>query len=108
MAVPVVNITIDQNSDYEDSFTISNPDGSPIDLLGYTCEAHLAKFPGSSETTAFSVGIVTSAGQVILSIGNTITNQLPPGRYYYNIFTVSADSKRAKILEGNALVQPST
>jgi hypothetical protein len=109
MAVPAVNITIDQGADYEEYFTITNPDGSPIDLVGHTCEATLAKFPGSSTTTSFGVGIVTSAGQVIVSIANTVTSQLKPGRYYYDIFSISnSTSKRKKIIEGNALVQPST
>lgn len=107
MAVPAVNITIDQGADYEEVFTVTNPDGSPLDLLGYSCEATLAKFPGSVATTSFSVGIVTSAGQVIVSIANTVTSQLKPGRYYYDIFTISNTSKRKKIIEGNALIQPS-
>jgi hypothetical protein len=107
MAVPAVNITIDQGADYEEVFTVTNPDGSPLDLLGYSCEATLSKFPGSVSTTSFSVGIIPSAGQVIVSIANTITSQLKPGRYYYDIFTVSNTSKRKKIIEGNALVQPS-
>lgn len=107
MAVPAVNITIDQGADYEEVFTITNPDGSPLDLVGYSCEATLAKFSGSTTTTSFSVGIVTSAGQVVVSIANTITSQLKPGRYYYNIFSVSNTSKRKKIIEGNALIQPS-
>lgn len=107
MAVPAVNITIDQGADYSEVFTVTNPDGSPLDLLGYSCEATLAKFPGSASTTSFSVGIVTSAGQVVVSISNTITSELDPGRYYYDIFTISNTSKRKKIIEGNVLVQPS-
>ena len=107
MAVPAVNITIDQGADYQEVFTVTNPDGSPLDLQGYSCEATLAKFPDSTVTTSFGVGIVTSAGQVVVSIANTITDQLKPGRYYYNIFTISSTSKRKKIIEGNALVQPS-
>lgn len=109
MAVPAVNITIDQGADYEEVFTVTNPDGSPLDLLGYACEATLSKFPGSVTSTSFGVGIVTSAGQVVVSIANTITSELKPGRYYYNIFTISNNnSKRKKIIEGNALIQPST
>ena len=56
MAVPAVNITIDQGADYEEVFTVTNPDGSPLDLLGYSCEATLAKFPGANVTTSLQVG----------------------------------------------------
>jgi hypothetical protein len=109
MAIPVVNITIEQGTDIENSYSVSNPDGSPLDLTGYTATAKLIKFPGSSTSlTSFNVGIVSSTGQVVTSIANTITSQLDPGRYYYDVIVTSgADGKKTKIITGMALVRPS-
>ena len=45
MAVPEVNITIEQGTDYEDVFTVRNPNGTPLDLTGYTASAAVKKFP---------------------------------------------------------------
>jgi hypothetical protein len=112
MAIPVVNITIEQGTDIENSYSVSNPDGSPLDLTGYSATAKLIKFPGSTTTsssiTSFNVGIVSSTGQVVTSIANTITSQLEPGRYYYDVIVTSVgDAKKTKIVTGMALVRPS-
>ena len=108
MAVPSVNITIEQGSDFENIFTVTNPDGSPLDLLGYTSSAKIKKFPSSTTSSSFSVGIITSAGQVIVSMANTITNQLSPGRYYYDVIITSVPTgKISRIIEGMALITPS-
>ena len=109
MAVPAVNITIEQGTDFENVYTVTNPDGTPLDLTGYTAAAKIIKFPGSSTTSSsFNVGIITSAGQVIVSMANTVSGALTPGRYYYDvIITASASNKKTKIIEGMALVTPS-
>ena len=78
MAVPEVNITIEQGSDYQDVFTVKNPDGTPLDLTGYTASAAIKKFPTSTTTTSFSVGIVTAAGQVVLSMGKARGDSFKP------------------------------
>ncbi len=62
MAVPAVNITIDQGADYQEVFTVTNPDGSPLDLTGYTSIATIKKYPSAtSSQISFTVGIVTAA-----------------------------------------------
>jgi hypothetical protein len=48
MAVPAVNITIEQGTDFENVYTVTNPDGTPLDLTGYTANAKIRKYPSSS------------------------------------------------------------
>ena len=108
MSVPAVNITIEQGTDYQEVFTVRNPDGTPLDLTGYTASAAIKKFPTSTTTTLFSVGIVTTAGQVVLSMGNTISNALDSGRYYYDVvITAAGTGKITKIITGMALINSS-
>ena len=108
MAVPEVNITIEQGSDYQDVFTVKNPDGTPLDLTGYTASAAIKKFPTSTTTTSFSFGIVTVAGQVVVSMANTVSNALDGGRYYYDVvITATGTGKITKIIKGMALVNSS-
>ena len=108
MAVPSVNITIEKGADYENVFTITNPNGTPLDFIGYSPSAKLKKFPSSTSSSQFTVGIVTSAGQVTVSMAHTVTNALDPGRYYYDvIITSQSTGKISRILEGMALVTPS-
>lgn len=108
MAVPSVNITIEKGTDFESSFTVSNPDGSPLNLTGYSSISKVKKFPSSEESVPFSVGIVTAAGQVVLSMASTTSSTLDAGRHYYDvIITNNSNGKKRKIIEGMVLVTPS-
>ena len=107
MAVPAVNITIEQGTDFENVYTVTNPDGTPLDLTGYTASAKIIKFPGSStSSSSFNVGIVTSAGQVLVSMANTVSSELNAGRYYYDVIITSGVSgKKIKIIHQKELVR---
>lgn len=108
MAVAAVNIVIEQGTDYEEVFTVNNPDGSPLDLTGYTGIAKIRKFPESTTSTPFSVGIVSAAGQVVVSLANTVTSSLKGGRYYYDvIITAESTGKKSKVVDGMVIVNPS-
>lgn len=107
MAVAAVNIVIEQGTDYQEVFTVNNPDGSPLDLTGHTGVAKMRKFPDSAASTPFGVGIVSSAGQVVVSLANTITKDLKAGRYYYDVMITSSVGKKTKVVDGMVLVNPS-
>ena len=107
MAVPAVNIVVEQGTDYEEVFTVNNPDGSPLDLTGYTGAAKIRKFPESTASTSFNVGIVSSAGQVLVSLANTVTSGLKSGRYYYDVIIISSQGKKTKVVDGMVLVNAS-
>jgi hypothetical protein len=104
MAVAAVNIVIEQGTDYEEVFTVNNPDGSPLDLTGYTGVAKIRKFPESIVFTSFNVGIVSTAGQVVVSLANTISQELKSGRYYYDVIITSDLNKKTKVVDGMVLV----
>ena len=104
----VVNIVIEQGTDYEKVFTIYNPDKSVLDLTGYTGVAKIRKFPESTTSTSFSVGITSSAGKVTVSLANTITSELKSGRYYYDVIVTSQSTgKKTKLVDGMVLVNAS-
>jgi hypothetical protein len=107
MAVVAVNIVIEQGTDYQEVFTINNSDGSPLDLTGYTGTAKIRKFSESTSYTPFSVGIVSTAGQVVVSLANTVTTDLKSGRYYYDIIVTSSSGKKTKVIDGMVLVNSS-
>ena len=107
MAVASVNIVIEQGTDYQEVFTVNNPDGSPLDLTGYTGTAKIRKFPESKSSTSFGVGIVSTAGQVVVSLANTVTSGLSGGRYYYDVIITSSGGKKLKVVDGMVLVNSS-
>lgn len=104
----VVNIVIEQGTDYEKVFTIYNPDKSVLDLTGYSGVAKMRKFSGSAVSTSFNVGIASTAGKITVSLANTITSQLEAGRYYYDVIaTVESTGKKTKLVDGMVLVNAS-
>jgi hypothetical protein len=108
MAVPEVNITIEQGTYYEDVFTVRNQNGTTLDLTGYTASAAIKKFSTSTTSTPFTVGIITAAGQVVLSMGNTISNALDAGRHYYDVVITSTGTGNiTKIIKGSVIVNSS-
>lgn len=107
MSVPSVNIVVEQGTDYQEVFTVNNPDGSPLDLTGHTGVAKIRKHPESLSSTSFNVGIVSAAGQVVVSLANTVTSNLKSGRHYYDVIVVSVSGKKTKVVDGMVLVNPS-
>jgi hypothetical protein len=107
MAVPSVNITIDGGTNFENTFTLRNPDGTPIDLTGYTGVSKIRKYPKDAlNVQSFTVGITSSTGEVTLSMASTITSEIEQGRNYYDIVLTATDGTVSKVLEGTALVSP--
>ena len=108
MAVPEVNITIEQGTDYTQDFIIKNSDQSILNLTGYTSLAKIKKFPDATVSASFGVGITSSLGKITISMANTVTSSLDAGRHYYDIVIVStATSSITKVFTGMALVNSS-
>ena len=108
MAVPAVNITIEQGTDYTQDFIIKNSDQSVLNLTGYTSQAKIKKFSDATTSASFNVGITSSLGKITISMANTVTNSLGAGRHYYDIVIVStATSSITKVFTGMAMVNAS-
>lgn len=108
MAVPAVNITIDQGADFASTFTVTNPDGTPYNLANCSAESKIKKFPESTTSYTFSTSITVSTGQITLSMSDDITSTIRAGRYYYDILiTNNVTGTKTRVIEGMALVTAS-
>jgi|TARA_X000001036_G_C20228040_1_gene622663 hypothetical protein len=103
-ATPVVNITIPQGTDFSQTLTKTNPDGTAVNLAGFTGTATLKKFPSSKIPISFSVGITSITGQVAIGLTPGQTNPLNPGRYNYDIVLTSSSGVVSRMVEGMALI----
>ena len=107
MAVPVVNIVIEQGADYSSSFTITNPDGSPYTIFNNSAAATLKKHSASETSYTFTSEIDPDDGQILLSMSNTLTSTIPPGRYFNDIVITNInDGYKSRVIEGMAMVTP--
>ena len=106
MAVPTVNIQIEQGADFATTYTITNSDGSVYNLTGASAVAKVKKYPGASASSSMSTSLIASTGKIQVSLANTITSELDPGRYYYDILVTDSNDKKTRVIEGQAIVTP--
>lgn len=99
------NLVIDQGTDYSTSITLTDDDGNVVDLTGYTASSQIRKTPSSSHSVSFSVLVSGTQGLVVLSLTDTQTASLVPGRYVYDVLLTSG-SLTSRILEGIITVTP--
>ena len=105
MAVnPVINISIPQGSDFEETFQSTEANGSASNLTGFTGEAKMKKHPGATSSTSFSVTITGGTGEVAIAMTSGVTEALSPGRYLYDVRLTSSTGAKSRLVEGMALV----
>jgi hypothetical protein len=102
---PVINISIPQGSDFSETFVSTESDGSASNLAGYSGAAKMKKHYGATESTAFSVNITASTGEVAITLPATTTVELEPGRYYYDVKLTSGSGTVSRLVEGMAFVR---
>jgi hypothetical protein len=104
MAVPVVNISIEQGADFASTFTLTNADGTIYNLANSTATSKLKKHPSSTTSYTFSTSIIVATGKITISMADEVTSTINPGRYYYDILVTSNSGIKTRVIEGMALV----
>ena len=105
-----VNLTILEGADFKSTFAVNKENKTAFDLSGYSVSAKMKKSVAIGASTggiqAFTAGITSAAaGEFNISLTDTITKDLKPGRYYYDINVVSSASTVYKMISGNVLVE---
>jgi len=100
-----LNITIDQGSEFETDFTVTDKDGNVVDLSPYTGTSEMRKHYAS--VNSISIGVTLNAnGKVILSMPSSASANVSPGRYRYDVEITDSSNNTFRILEGIATVTP--
>lgn len=98
------NITIDQGTTFTYNFTVSDTNGDPVDLSGYTANSQMRKSYSSSNATTFTCA--TSTGQVTISLTANQTANVVAGRYVYDVELTAANGAVTRHVEGIVTVTP--
>ena len=102
----ISNIFIDQGTDFSITVDVTQADGAPLNLTGYSDAAQIRKTYGSSNVSAvFTTSISAAAGQVTLSLTDTQTSGLTAGRYVYDL-NITSGSTTTRVVEGQAIITP--
>jgi hypothetical protein len=103
----LVNLVIDQGSDFVATLDIEDSIGTPINLTPYTVRGQIRKTYTSS--TAVNIGCTktTNQGEVKLTLTATQTSGMRDGRYVYDIEIVhSTLGTVIRVVEGQVTVTP--
>ena len=74
MAARNVNLVIEQNVDFEATFTIRNANNSPLNLTGYSALAKIRKHPDATKYTDFVISFpnrINGVVKVALAVTST-------------------------------------
>ena len=101
MAVYVSNLQIESGTDFEHLFALGDNDNNTVlNLAGFTASSQLRKWAGSTNHVAFASTISSPLeGEIKISMASTITADIKPGRYLYDVLLQDGTST-VKVVEG--------
>jgi ABC-type nickel/cobalt efflux system permease component RcnA len=105
------NVTIDQGATWYLNVEYDNPNGTPVNLTGYTAALQLRSLPESatavlSLSTGSGITITGATGLVAISATATQTRAIDEGTYYYDLEITSAAGVVTRLVQGQAVVTP--
>ena len=105
----ISNIFINQHADFSTTVTISDSNGSALDLSSYTALAQIRKTYESTSATSFTATFDSdrTSGKITLSLTDTQTAALESGRYVYDLLITGVSGDKTRVVEGIATVNPS-
>lgn len=106
MTVYTSNIVIHTSTDFEQTFAFQDDtSNSALNLNGYTGCAKIKKYESSSPAGTFDVVFTNrDLGKVTISMGSTMTADLKPGKYFYDLL-LNDGEKITRVVEGTVLVK---
>ena len=99
------NIIIDQGADFSTEISVTDDNGDPVNLTGYSAAAQLRKHYTSSAFTAFTANVNVS-GTVTLSMNAATSSNVTAGRYVYDCELTSSGNVVSRLVEGIVTVTP--
>mgnify|MGYP003320248218 FL=1 len=107
MTVFVKNLIINAGEDFSEDLEILSADGSGVvNLSGFSATSHMRKHPDSTNFVGIAVSIKSPIqGLVNISIADTITSNIKPGRHVYDVMLTRPSGSKIIGVEGSVLVR---
>lgn len=100
------NLVIDQGTTFSADLNLTDENGDPLNLNGYTANSQMRKWYTSVNPSAtFEASIDTNTAVVTLSLTANQTSNLIAGRYVYDV-EISNGGTISRIVEGIVTVTP--
>lgn len=100
------NLYIDQGATFSTTVTLTDSNGDPINLTGYTGAAQMRKSYTSSTSYAFTVTLGGVYGTITLGLTASATANISGGRYLYDVELTDTSNIVSRVFEGIVTVNP--
>lgn len=100
---------IDQGTTYNNIITLTDDiTNAYINISGYTVRSQMRRSYYSANASATFTCTITDAsnGEITMSLTSGQTSNIKPGRYLFDVETVSANNVVTRVLEGTITVTP--
>ena len=103
----ISNLFVDQGSDYSSIVTVTSGNGSPLNLQNYTVRSQMRKSYGASIAYNFSAQVYDAiTGRIRMTLTAVQSEQIPAGRYLYDVEITSESGAKKRVVEGIVTVTP--
>jgi hypothetical protein len=100
------NLVIDQGSTFSSDLYLTDTEGAPLILSGYTASSQVRKWYTSANAAVnFTTFVNTTSAFITLSLTSTQTASLTSGRYVYDV-EISDGINVSRVVEGIVTVTP--
>ena len=93
------NINIDQGTSFVTSILLTDDNGNPLNLNGYTAQAQIRTSYAAINSVSFATSL--SNGQVQLSLDAPTTSNLTRARYVYDVVLTDSANVMTRVVEGS-------
>ena len=103
-----VELYVDQGSDFTTTITVNDDDSNmPVGMAGINVASQIRRSLVSQNAYASFVCSVSdpSNGEITISMSAANTANLRPGRYFFDLNTITSES-RSRLIEGIVIVTP--
>lgn len=108
MSIYVVNLGIEQGTDFQQTFDLTATNGQPLNLENYSGASQMRKYAGSKKSYTFTFSFTDrGSGQVKLAMTDSQTRDIKPGRYVYDVLLTDPNQEKFRVVEGQVLVRES-
>ena len=101
------NLIVDQGSAFTSTITVTDSSDNVVNLTNYTYGGKIKKNFDSSTSVSFATPTTPgSNGQIMITLTDTVTKALEPGRYVYDVEITSSGGVTTRVVEGQVEVTP--
>lgn len=100
------HLVVDQGTDFTANIELEDNSGSLMNLTGYTVAAQMRKNYNSSTAVSFTATHNASGGTIFLTLTNSLSSTIEPGRYLYDVEITSTGGIKTRVVEGIVTVTP--